>query len=306
MVDKLEKIWLDGKFVNWDDANVHILTHTLHYGVGAFEGIRAYQTKDGKTSIFRFREHIERLFDSCSTYQLKIPYTVDELMNAAVELIKINKLKSCYIRPLVFLGSEAMGLYAPNNSVRVSIIVWQWGAYLGKAGLENGIKGKISSFFRNHTSNLPKAKISGNYINSILAKREAKNAGYDEAIMMDSNGYITECSGENIFVVKKGKIYTPSAGLPLLPGLTRDSVINIIKDFNIPFEETIFGRDFLYLADEIFVVGTAAEITPMTTVDDRVIGTGKPGEFTKKIQQKYFDVVNVTDENYHSEWYTFI
>lgn len=307
-MEKVDKIWLDGKFLNWDDANVHILTHTLHYGVGAFEGIRAYGTPNGRTSIFRFKDHMKRLYDSARLYFMDIPYTMDELMDATKKLIRMNKLMDgCYIRPLVFMGNEKLGLYTPDNSIRVGISTWVWGAYLGEEGLKNGIKGKVSSYSRGDVRAMfPKAKISGNYINSVLAKREAKYCGFDEAVMLDTSGYVSECSGENIFLVKNGEILTPTEGQSMLGGITRETVLALAKDNNIPVRETLISRDMLYLADEIFIVGTAAEVTPMSSVDNRSVGTGKPGPITALIQKRYFEVVKVTDPNYHPEWYTFV
>ena len=283
MVDKVEKIWLDGEFVDWAEAKLHVLTHSLHYGIGAFEGIRAYQRADGHSYVFRLREHTERLFDTCKMVLLAPKFTREQIMTACVETLKVNKMPEGYIRPVIFLGEGAMGIYAPNNPVRTTIIAWKWGAYLGEEALKKGIRCKISSFARHHINvSLAKAKMMGQYTNSVLAKREAKFGGYDEAILLDPNGFVSEGSGENIFIVKKGVLHTPDLSCSILEGITRDQ---------------------LWLSDECFFTGTAAEVTPVREVDDRSIGDGNVGPITKRIQARFFDIVRGSD-NSHPEWLT--
>jgi branched-chain amino acid aminotransferase len=304
MVEKLQKIWLDGELVAWDDAHVHVLTHSLHYGLGAFEGIRAYVRADGKSYVFRLREHIDRLFDSCKMILLAPKFSRDELAAACLETLRVNGLPEGYLRPMVFLGDGAMGIYAPNNPVRTTVIAWKWGAYLGDEALKNGIRAKISSFARHHINiSLAKAKMMGQYTNSVLAKREAKFGGYDEAILLDSNGFVSEGSGENIFVVKKGVLHTPDLSSSILEGITRDTVITLAREMGLEVRETRITRDQLWLADEVFFTGTAAELTPVREVDDRPIGTGTVGPITKRLQARYFDVVRGADAS-HPEWLT--
>lgn len=300
MVQKVSKIWLDGKMINWDEANVHILTHTLHYGLGVFEGIRCYEG-DTKSAIFRLEEHIERLFDSAHILLMKIPFTRAQLMDACKEIFRVNQLKAGYLRPIAFLGDGEMGLHATSNPVRVGIIAWPWGSYLGDEGVKNGIRTKISSFARhNVNAMLTKAKTVGNYVNSILAKREAMMAGYEETIMLDAQGYVAEASGENIFVVRNGRIKTPPI-TNALEGITRDTVIELLKEEGLKVEDALMTRDELYISDEIFLTGTAAEITPVRELDDRMIGTGKPGPITQKVQKIYFDLVRGKSKK-HAEW----
>ena len=295
---KTDKIWLDGKFVDWDKAQIHILTHTLHYGWGVFEGIRCYHCHDGSSAVFRLKEHVDRLFGSAHIVSIKIPFTKEEIFSAILETFRINKLKEGYIRPIVFVGDGEMGIYVKKVDVRVAIAVWSWGAYLGDEGLAKGIRAKVSSFTRLHVnSQMTKAKVCGNYVNSILAKREIISAGYDEAILLDNEGYVSEASGENIFMVKNGTIKT-SPLTSILPGITRDSVITIAKDKKYPIIEERFTRDELYLADEAFFSGTAAEITPVREVDDRQIGPGHPGPVTKDIQATFFDAVKGKIDKY--------
>jgi branched-chain amino acid aminotransferase len=302
---KTDKIWLDGKFVDWDKAQIHILTHTLHYGWGVFEGIRCYHCHDGSSAIFRLKEHVDRLFGSAHIVSIKIPFTKEEISSAILETFRINKLKEGYIRPIVFVGDGEMGIYVKKVVVRVAIAVWSWGAYLGDEGLAKGIRAKVSSFSRLHVnSQMTKAKVCGNYVNSILAKREIIAAGYDEAILLDNEGYVSEASGENIFMVKNGTIKT-SPLTSILPGITRDSVITIAKDKKYPIIEERFTRDELYLADEAFFSGTAAEITPIREVDDRQIGPGHPGPVTKDIQATFFDAVKGKIKTYQ-QWLAYI
>jgi branched-chain amino acid aminotransferase len=300
MVDKVEKIWLDGAFVPWDEANVHVLTHTLHYGLGVFEGIRCYKLTNGKSAVFRLAEHIERLFDSAHICTMKIEQSREQVVEACLETVRVNKLEECYLRPLAFLGSGAMGLGATENRTHLTIVAWKWGAYLGDEGLRQGIRAKVSSFSRpSINSIMAKGKVVGHYVNSILAKREVMAAGYQEAIMLDGQGYVSEATGENLFVVKKGIVYTPPMGSAILGGITRDSVLTICAELGLkPIERTV-TRDELYTADEIFMCGTAAEITPVREIDDRRIGAGTRGPITERVQKRYFEVVRGDG---HPEW----
>jgi len=304
MVEKLKKIWLDGEFVDWDDAKVHVLTHTLHYGLGAFEGIRAYKRADGTTTIFRLREHVQRLFDTCKLITIEPRFTRDQVIDVCVETMRVNQMDEAYLRPLVYVGDGAMGVYAPNNPIRTMVVAWRWGAYLGSEALDKGIRAKVSSWARHHIHvGLAKGKIMGQYTNSTLAKREAKSCGYDEAIMMDVAGYVSEGSGENLFIVKKGKLITPPLSASILEGVTRDTILTLAREEGIPVSEEMLTRDQLLLADEAFFTGTAAEVTPIREVDNRVIGEGSVGPITKKLQQRYFDVVKGNDTS-HPEWLT--
>ena len=301
MVKKAEKIWLDGQLVDWDDANVHVLTHTLHYGLGAFEGIRCYQRADGRSQVFRLREHIRRLIDSARMVMITIPYTEDELMEACKATLRANRQASAYLRPLAFIGDGAMGLNAIDNTIRVAVITWEWGTYLGDAALDAGIRAKVSSFNRNHPNSLlAKGKIVGHYVNSILAKREAVMAGYDEAIMLDHQGMVSEASGENIFIVKDGVVKTPPFSSSILGGITRDSLIQIMGKLGIPVVYGAFARDEMYLADEIFCCGTTPEVTPVREVDNRVIGSGRRGELTRLVQSTYFDIVRGSNNDFEA------
>ena len=304
MVDKLSKIWMDGELVDWDAANVHILTHSLHYGLGAFEGIRAYKRADGKTYIFRLREHIDRLFDGCKLTMLKPEFTKEQVMTACGDLLRVNKMDEGYLRPMVYVGDGAMGIYVPNNRIRTTVVAWKWGAYLGEEALKSGIRTKISSFARHHINvSLAKGKIMGQYTNSVLAKREAKLGGYDEAILLDTNGYVSEGSGENIFIVKNGVLMTPDLASSILAGITRDSVLTLAREEGIPVQETRITRDMLWLADEAFFTGTAAEVTPIREVDNRTLGdrTSGMGPITARLQKRFFDVVKGSDGS-HPEW----
>jgi len=301
---KAEKIWLDGKLVNWDDAKVHVLTHALHYGVGVFEGIRAYKTADGRSAVFRLREHMQRLYDSAHIVLMEIPYGIERLHEACLETLRANKQAEGYIRPLAFFGYGSMGVGAVNP-VQVSIASWPWGAYLSDEGLKKGIRAKVSSFTRLHVNvNMVRAKVSGQYVNSFLANREATLAGYEEAILLDTEGYVAEGSGENIYIVKDGTLITPPLSSPVLAGITRDSVLRIARDQGVPVVEQKFTRDTMYLADELFMTGTAAEVTPVREVDNRRIGRGEPGPVTKKIQETYFRAVHGEEQRY-KEWLTY-
>ena len=304
MLKASEKIWMDGRLVNWGDANVHVLTHTLHYGVGAFEGIRCYKTAAGP-AIFRLDEHVDRLFASAHILQIAIPYTREQIVDAIKETVRINRLESCYIRPIVFIGYGSMGLYVEDNPISVAVAVWDWGAYLGDEGLEKGIRAKISSFTRHHVNiSMTRAKVPGYYVNSILAKKEVKAAGYDEAILLDPDGYVAEGSGENIFITRKGVLKTTPL-TSILAGITRESIIKIAGDMGITVVEERFSRDDLYIADEAFLTGTAAELTPLREVDNRVIGSGRPGPVTKKLQDAFFAIVHGKDSRY-KEWLTHV
>ena len=304
MVNESKKIWMDGKFVNWADANVHILTHTLHYGTGAFEGIRCYKTKKG-SAVFRLKEHVDRLFDSCHILNIKSPFLHGKIEKAIIDTIKINKLKECYIRPLIYIGYGAMGLLPKDNPVRIAIAVWPWGAYLGEDGIKNGIRIKVSSFTRLHVNvTMTKSKTCGDYVNSTLAKSEAAACGYDEALILDTNGYVSEGTGQNIFIVRNGVLMTPP--LPsVLEGITRKSIMEMAEKAKIKVCETNFTRDEIYIADEAFFTGTAAEVTPVREVDGRTIGTGKPGPVTGKLQKLFFRIVKGEARAYKS-WLTYI
>ena len=305
MVEKVKKIWLDGKFVDWEDANIHILSHTLHYGLGVFEGIRCYLCDNGDSAIFRLREHVDRFFASALIGQLVIPYTKEDIIEAIIETIRINGLRESYIRPLLFIGDGAMGIHPQDNPIRVAIAVWKWGAYLGDEGLKNGIRVKTSSFTRHHVNiMMTKAKICGNYVNSVLAKREVTQDGYDEAVILDTEGYVCEATGENIFIVEKSELKTPPL-TSVLPGITRDSIMTIASDRGIKVKEERFTRDELYTADEAFFTGTAAEITPVKEVDNRAIGNGRPGEITQTLQTTFFDIIRGKDDMY-KKWLTSI
>ncbi|MBI1909956.1 MAG: branched-chain amino acid transaminase [Deltaproteobacteria bacterium] len=298
-MQKASKIWLDGKMINWDEANVHVLTHTLHYGLGVFEGIRCYQCDNGSSAIFRLKEHIDRLYNSAHILQMKIPFEKGIVLKACKEIFRVNELKHGYLRPIAFIGDGEMGLYVMNNPIRVAIAAWPWGTYLGEEGVKNGIRAKVSSYTRHHVNSIMnKAKSCGTYINSILAKREAIKAGYEEAILLDSEGYVAEASGENIFVVKEGTVKTTPSGASVLDGITANSVVTILKDKKIEVASQKFTRDELYLADEIFMTGTAAEITPVREVDDRMVGTGKPGPITQEVQKTFHAIVKGKDEKY--------
>jgi branched-chain amino acid aminotransferase len=303
MTIKADKIWLDGKLVAFDDAKVHVLTHALHYGIGVFEGIRAYKGADGRSAVFRLREHVQRLYDSAHIMLMEIPFSPDELERACVETLKANRLDAGYIRPLAFFGTGSMGVGA-SNPVQVMVAAWTWGAYLSEEGLKKGIRAKVSSFTRmNVHGQVVRAKVSGQYVNSFLATREASLAGYEEAILLDNEGYVAEGSGENIFIVKNGVLQTPPLSSPVLNGITRDSVLRLARDLGIPVKEEKFTRDTMYLADELFMTGTAAEVTPVREVDNRRIGKGEPGPVTKKLQDGFFKAVRGEEPRYR-EWLT--
>lgn len=304
MADRDGKIWMDGKMIEWRDAKIHVLTHTLHYGMGVFEGVRAYKTPAG-TAIFRLKEHTRRLFNSAKIFQMQMPFDAATLEAAQREVVKANQLASCYIRPLVWIGSEKMGVSARGNTIHVAIAAWPWGAYLGEEGLERGIRVKTSSFTRHHVNvSLVRAKASGYYINSILANQEATSMGYDEALLLDTEGYVSEGSGENVFVVRDGVIYTPDLA-SCLDGITRDAILTIARDLGIEVREKRITRDEVYCSDEAFFTGTAAEVTPIRELDDRVIGDGRRGPVTKRVQDAFFSAVGGTNEQY-KHWLTVV
>lgn len=298
-LQKVDKIWMDGELVDWDDANVHILTHTLHYGCGVFEGIRAYATASGP-AVFRLTDHIERLFNSAKIFMIDVPYTVDQIIAATKETVRVNGVDSCYIRPLVYLGYGEMGLNPLPCPVRVAIAVWPWGTYLGDEGIKKGVRVKISSWQRHDPNAMPPAaKGTGMYLNSSMAKVEALKAGYDEAILLSPQGYVSECTGENIFVVKRGRIITPPVSAGALEGITQHSVMTIARDLGIECEVGHILRSDLYTADEAFLSGTAAEVVPIRSVDDRVIGD--PGPVTRKVQEVFFAAIKGEVDRY-KDW----
>lgn len=302
MSDRDGEIWLDGKWLPWREANIHVLTHTLHYGVGVFEGMRAYEGAQG-TALFRLADHTQRLFRSAHVLDMEMPFSKEQLNQAQIEVVRRNKLASAYVRPLCFYGSEAMGLHAKNLQVHVMIAAWPWGAYLGEENLTKGVRVKVSSYARHYVnSSLCKVKATGNYLNSILALQEVIRDGYDEALLLDTNGYVAEGSGENFFMVRDGILYTPEL-TAALEGITRDTVIQLAKDLGIEIREKHITRDEVYVADEAFFTGTAAEITPIREVDGRMIGEGKEGLMTKKLQTLYFNVVKGKESKYQ-HWLT--
>ena len=303
-MEATKKIWMDGTFVDWDDAQVHVLSHTLHYGLGVFEGIRCYDTAAGP-AIFRLPEHIDRLFNSAHIAGLKMPFSREDIGQAIVDTVKVNEVRECYIRPLVYLGYGELGINNSHCPVCVSIAVWPWGAYLGEGALADGIRVCISSYTRHHVNvMMTKAKVVGNYANSQLAKMEAIHSGYDEAIMLDVQGNVGEGSGENIFIVRDGLLKTPPL-TAILEGITRNSVIDLARHMGLTVRETVFSRDELYIADEVFFTGTAAELTPVREVDNRVIGNGFPGPITHKLQQAFFRIAQGKDDTFKS-WLTLI
>jgi branched-chain amino acid aminotransferase len=304
-MDKARFIWMDGELVPWDEAQVHVLTHTLHYGVGAFEGIRCYRCEDGRSAVFRLHEHIVRLWQSARILAMKSQYDVEAMEKACLDTIRANELEACYIRPLLFVGDGEMGLAAPGNPIRLSVAVWPWGSYLGDDGLQNGIRVRTSSFQRYHVNTfMTKAKAVGHYVNSILASLEARSAGYDESLMLDVDGYAAEGCGENLFIVRNGRVKTPPIAT-VLEGVTRNSAIELLRKAGHEVVEERFTRDEVYIADEAFFTGTAAEITPIRSLDDRQIGEGKPGPITRAVQDEYFAVIKGRREEY-SHWLTYL
>ena len=299
-------IWMDGKLVPWDDARVHVLTHTLHYGLGAFEGLRCYKCEDGRSAIFRLREHMVRLWQSAKILNMKPPYSVDEMSHACVETVRSNELAECYIRPILYVGAGEMGLAASmDNPIRFSVAAWPWGSYLGDEGIKHGIRVRTSSFSRFHINTLlTKAKAVGHYVNSILASMEARSAGYDESLMLDVDGYAAEGCGENLFIVRNGRVKTPPIAT-VLEGITRDTAIALLRHAGKDVVEERFTRDEVYIADEAFFTGSAAEITPIRSLDDRDIGVGRPGPVTTEIQRRYFDVIRGKLPEF-SSWLTYL
>jgi branched-chain amino acid aminotransferase len=303
MHDRDGKIWMDGELVDWRDAKIHVLTHTLHYGCGAFEGVRAYNTAGG-TAIFRLREHTERLFNSAKILRMKIPFSIEQLEEAQREVVRVNNLESCYLRPLVWIGSEKLGVSPKGNQIHVMIAAWAWGAYLGEEGLKRGIRVKTSSYTRHHVNiTMTQAKAVSNYSNSILANMEATDDGYDEALLLDSAGFVSEGAGENIFVIKNGVVYTPDLSAGALNGITRNTIFAICQDLGLKVVEKRITRDEVYIADEAFFTGTAAEVTPIRELDRVEIGRGSRGPITEKIQAAFFDIVNGRNAKY-AEWLT--
>lgn len=303
MVTATEKIWLDGKLINWADAQFHLLTHAIHYGTSVFEGVRSYEVPGGKGAVFRLEEHVQRLFDSAHILEMEIPWSQEQVRNAIIETLQANKLTGAYIRPIAFMGAGDMGLFVRSNPIHMAVAAWVWGAYLGEDGMANGIRVRVSSYQRMHVNtHMTKSKAGGNYINSILAKREAMRDGYDEAIMLDTDGYVSEASGENIFIVRHGQLKTPPL-TSILEGITRASVMEVARAKGLEVIEERFTRDELYIADEIFLCGTAAEITPVREVDGRKVGDGRPGDITKSVRETYFAAVKGEDANY-KKWLT--
>ena len=299
--DRDGKIWMDGQMVDWRDAKIHVLTHTLHYGCGAFEGVRAYDTVNG-TAIFRLEEHTQRLFNSAKILRMKIPFTPEQVNQAQMDVVRANQLKSCYLRPLVWIGSEKLGVSPKGNSIHVMVAAWAWGAYLGDEGLKRGIRVKTSSYTRHHVNiTMTQAKAVSNYSNSILANMEATEDGYDEALLLDSTGFVSEGAGENVFLIKDGVVYTPDLSAGALNGITRNTVLHICDDLGIKLVQKRITRDECYIADEMFFTGTAAEVTPIRELDRIEIGAGQRGPVTEKIQNAFFDIVNGRNPKY-AKW----
>jgi branched-chain amino acid aminotransferase len=303
MSDRDGKIWMDGQMVDWRDARIHVLTHTLHYGCGAFEGVRAYKTPAG-TAIFRLQEHTERLFNSAKILRMQIPFTQDQVNEAQRTVVRENKLESCYLRPLTWIGDRKLGVSPKGNTIHLMVAAWAWGAYLGEEGLKRGIRVKTSSYTRHHVNiTMTQAKAVSNYTNSILANMEATDEGYDEALLLDSAGFVSEGAGENIFVIKKGVIYTPDLSAGALNGITRNTVFHIAKDLGLEIVQKRITRDEVYIADEAFFTGTAAEVTPIRELDRIEIGSGSRGPVTEKVQAAFFDIVNGRNPKY-AHWLT--
>jgi len=300
-----EKIWMDGAMVPYDQANIHVLTHSLHYGLAVFEGMRCYKSENGRSAIFRAQEHIRRLFDSAHIVEMRIPFSPEEVVKACADVVRVNKFDECYLRPIAFYGAGEMGVVARNNQVRLAIAAWPWGAYLGDEGITKGVRLKTSSFVRfHHNSMMPMAKLSANYVNSALAGYEARRNGYDEALLLDVNGYVSEGSGENFFIVRDGVVRTPPL-MSCLAGITRESVIKILADDGIPVVEQLFPRDMVYIADEAFMTGTAAEVTPVRELDDRQIGEGKPGPITRKVIEVFHGALRGREPRY-DKWLHYV
>jgi len=305
-IKKVDTIWLDGTLLPWDSAQEHVLAHTMHYGVGAFEGIRAYQRADGKTQIFRLGEHIDRLLDSCTICTMECTFSREQIMQACLDVVKSNKMTSCYLRPLVYLGYGALGLGSFEPPVRTMVACYEWGSYLGDDGLKKGIKCMVSGFTRaNSNAMMNKGKICGQYVSSVLAKRMAVKSGFEEALMLDPQGTVAEGTGENIFIVKNGVVRTPPLAAAILAGITRDTTIQLLREQGVEVREEMIARDELYVADEVFLTGTAAEITPVRDIDHRKIGRGEAGPLTRRLQESYFSIVKGSDAK-HDHWLTFV
>lgn len=303
MADRDGKIWMDGELVDWRDAKIHVLTHTLHYGCGVFEGVRAYNTVNG-TAIFRLQEHTDRLFNSAKILRMQIPFSKEQVNEAQKQVVRANKLESCYIRPLAWIGSQKLGVSPKGNQIHLMVAAWPWGAYLGEEGMQRGIRVKTSSYTRHHVNiTMTQAKAVSNYSNSILANMEALDDGYDEALLLDSSGFVSEGAGENVFVVKDGVVYTPDLSAGALNGITRNTTMRICKDLGIEVVQKRITRDEIYIADECFFTGTAAEVTPIRELDRVEIGIGRRGPVTEKIQNAFFDIVNGRNPKY-AEWLT--
>ena len=301
MSDRDGKIWMDGQMVEWRDAKIHVLSHTLHYGCGAFEGVRAYDTVNG-TAIFRLREHTERLFNSAKILRMKIPFSYEQVLQAQLDVVKANQLKSCYLRPLVWIGDQKLGVSPKGNTIHLMVAAWEWGAYLGDEGLRRGIRVKTSSYTRHHVNiTMTQAKAVSNYTNSILANMEVTEEGYDEALLLDASGFVSEGAGENLFVIKGGVVYTPDLSAGALNGITRNTVFAICQDLGLKLVEKRLTRDEVYICDEAFFTGTAAEVTPIRELDRIELGAGTRGPLTTKIQAAFFDIVNGRNPKY-AEW----
>jgi len=301
--DRDGKIWMDGELVEWRDAKIHVVTHTLHYGCGVFEGVRAYNTVSG-TAIFRLAEHTQRLFNSAKILRMEIPFTPEQLNEAQKDVVRANKLESCYLRPLVWIGSEKLGVSPKGNRIHAMVAAWPWGAYLGEEGMKRGIRVKTSSYTRHHVNiTMTQAKAVSNYTNSILANREALDDGYDEALLLDASGFVSEGSGENVFIVKDGVVYTPDLSAGALNGITRNAILAVCKDLGVEVVQKRITRDEVYIADEAFFTGTAAEVTPIRELDRVQIGIGSRGPVTEKIQSAFFEIVNGRNPKY-AHWLT--
>jgi branched-chain amino acid aminotransferase len=299
MSDRDGKIWMDGRLVEWRDAKIHVLSHTLHYGCGAFEGVRAYKGADGSTAIFRLEEHTTRLFNSAKILRMTIPFTKEQVNEAQKSVIRENKLESGYLRPLTWIGDKKLGVSPKGNTIHLMVAAWPWGAYLGEEGMKRGIRVKISSYTRHHVNiTMTQAKAVSNYTNSILANMEATDDGYDEAMLLDASGFVSEGAGENVFVVKDGVVYTPDLSAGALNGITRNTVLHICKDLGLELIQKRITRDELYISDEVFFTGTAAEVTPIREIDRLQIGSGSRGPITEKIQTAFFDIVNGRNPKY--------
>jgi len=303
MADRDGKIWMDGELVDWRDAKIHVLTHTLHYGCGVFEGVRAYNTVNG-TAVFRLQEHTDRLFNSAKILRMQMPFSKEQVNEAQKQVVKANGLESCYIRPLAWIGSQKLGVSPRGNQIHLMVAAWAWGAYLGEEGMQRGIRVKTSSYTRHHVNiTMTQAKAVSNYSNSILANMEALDDGYDEALLLDANGFVSEGAGENVFVVKDGVVYTPDLSAGALNGITRNTTMHICKDLGIEVVQKRITRDEIYIADECFFTGTAAEVTPIRELDRVQIGIGRRGPVTEKLQNAFFDIVNGRNPKY-AHWLT--